>query len=567
MSFVLSFAVIQPSCRHHETAFFREAMKKQPSSRGFSTSILLGTAIVVWLPMHLSGMIDNGDWHLHWFRLEGFSQSLVEGVWRPYWHADANSGYGAPTFLFYPPLSYYLASIPILLGSSMSTAWSAVYLTTIVVAAFGSYRLFRLWSGAGVSAAASALWTCSPPLLLKIYQIHMPASALAIAFIPWLLSAVMSSNQGRINRILTVAVTSALLILAHPMIAVQASVIMAILGAFRALRGDARAVLQALAGGALGSLLSIWYWLPLLLFRDLVQWEFLLNPAWLWEYNVLFSRPEPPYGAFHDFRALFDGLAVVGFVIAISCYAVVLSGGEGIKGTGAPLLIAVVVCLYIMSPAGVWLAELFPPMGYLMFAWRWLGVMWLLVLWLLALAVEMLWCRLTLWSRRRRILALSVPAVAIAGMVIVSLAIVGFGPLSENWGLVSQRVSESRAERAIRDEIWPTLEMRPTSMGDGWKKDLHKDPMPYVWVRSGDLKVRLVGRAQHRIVIDYEAERTSTIRIKHLNFPSWKARVGEKTVRIETEEGSGAMILRVPPGSKRLVLSYEGWPWISKSSD
>lgn len=115
-------------------------------------------------------MIDNGDWHVHWFRLEGFSQSLIEGVWRPYWHADANSGYGAPTFLFYPSLSYYLASIPILLGTTMSVAWSMAYLLIIMAAAFGSYRLFRLWSGAGVAAAASVLWAFSPPLLFKIYQ-------------------------------------------------------------------------------------------------------------------------------------------------------------------------------------------------------------------------------------------------------------------------------------------------------------------------------------------------------------------------------------------------------------
>lgn len=542
-------------------------MEQLLARRGIATSIVLIAAFMAWLPMELLGMIDNGDWHVHWFRLEGFSQSLIEGVWRPYWHADANSGYGAPTFLFYPPLSYYVASIPILLGSTMPAAWSVVYLITIVVSAFGSYRLFRLWSGAGVAAAASVLWALSPPLLFKIYQIHMPASALAIALIPWLLSALLSPSQGALKRISTVAAVTALLILAHPMIAVQASVVMAIVVSFLVARGDGYAALYAVVGGVFGLLLSVWYWLPLLLFRDLVQWEFLLNPAWLWEHNVLFARPEPPYGAFHEYRGFFDGLAMAGLAIAISCYAVILNCREGSRGLATTLLISVLTCLYIMSPAGIWFAQLFPPVGYLMFAWRWLGVQWLLTFGLLALALEVFRHRTVLRSERKRPRVLVVPSMISAAMLVVSLAVVGAGPLSGNWGLESERISEVRANRATRDEVWPTLEMRPQSMGSYWRQDLQRDPMPFVWVRAGDLRIRSVSRTQHRIAIDYKATRTSTIRIKHLNFPSWNAKVGEEAVQVETEQGSGAMILKVPPGSKRLVLSYEGWPWDSKGSD
>ena len=62
------------------------------------------------------------------------------------------------------------------------------------------------------------------------------------------------------------------------------------------------------------------------------------------------------------------------------------------------------------------------------------------------------------------------------------------------------------------------------------------------------------------MIIDYEATRISNIRLKHLNFPSWRAQVGEETVQVETERGSSAMILTVPLGSRRLRLYYEGWP-------
>ncbi|NBB92435.1 MAG: hypothetical protein GVY32_04605 [Gammaproteobacteria bacterium] len=538
-------------------------MNQLLNDRRIAVLVVLIGSVLAWLPMQLSGMIDSGDWHVHWFRLQGFSQSLLEGEWRPYWHADANGGYGAPTFLFYPPLSYYLGSVPLLLGLAMPVAWSLVYLVTILAAALGSYRLFRLWSGAVVAATAGALWALSPPFLLKLYQIHMPASGLAVALIPWLLGAVLSPGQSAGKQISTVAAVSALMILAHPMIAVQAAIVTAILLCFVLIRGEKKGALQAIAGGAVGLLASVWYWLPLLLFRDLVQWEFLLNPAWSWEHNVLFSRPEPPYGAFHDFRTLFDGLAIAGLVVAMACYAATWRCCKDARGLATALVLSVLTCFYIMSPAGVWLAETIPPVGYLMFAWRWLGVHWLLGFGLLALSIQVCWKGIALLPGRTRALVLVVPGFTLALMFATSLAVVGAGPWAGNWGLESERISGARAERAIRDEFWPTLEMRPKSMGEGWRLDLERDPMPFVWVRTGDLRVRSLSRAQHRIVIDYEATRMSTIRLKHLNFPSWRARVGDEPVRIETEPDSGAMTLTVPPGSRRLRLDYEGWPWVS----
>jgi uncharacterized membrane protein len=46
--------------------------------------------------------------HVTW--LQHFSKEFSEGIWYPRWLAGTIFGYGSPTFVFYPPLVYYIGS-------------------------------------------------------------------------------------------------------------------------------------------------------------------------------------------------------------------------------------------------------------------------------------------------------------------------------------------------------------------------------------------------------------------------------------------------------------------------
>lgn len=48
-------------------------------------------------------------WHSLW--INHFSQQISNGITYPRWLAETNYGYGSPTFVFYPPLPYYLAHL------------------------------------------------------------------------------------------------------------------------------------------------------------------------------------------------------------------------------------------------------------------------------------------------------------------------------------------------------------------------------------------------------------------------------------------------------------------------
>lgn len=87
-------------------------MKQKKLTSLYIDIILIGflicTTIVLNLVMirdGLNGMTDM-KWHITW--LQHFYRELTEGIWYPRWLAGTNYGYGSPTFVFYPPLVYYL---------------------------------------------------------------------------------------------------------------------------------------------------------------------------------------------------------------------------------------------------------------------------------------------------------------------------------------------------------------------------------------------------------------------------------------------------------------------------
>jgi uncharacterized membrane protein len=88
--------------------------------------ILLAT-IVINSRMIRHGLNGLGDlrWHITW--IQHFSEQIREGIVYPRWLAGTNFGYGSPTFVFYPPLVYYIASFFKLIGLNSEQAISTVF--------------------------------------------------------------------------------------------------------------------------------------------------------------------------------------------------------------------------------------------------------------------------------------------------------------------------------------------------------------------------------------------------------------------------------------------------------
>ena len=135
----------------------------------------------------LNGMIDM-RWHITW--LQHFSKQLAEGIWYPRWLAGTNYGYGSPTFVFYPPLVYYLGSLIKFSGLDIEDTLIILYSLSLFLAGLNFYIFGRHHWGVIASFIGALTYMTAPYLAYNLYWISSLSVAYAIAWIPlgWLLT-------------------------------------------------------------------------------------------------------------------------------------------------------------------------------------------------------------------------------------------------------------------------------------------------------------------------------------------------------------------------------------------
>ena len=72
--------------------------------------LIVIAATVAVIPTLIFGNAFGHDYGFHLQKWMGAAQQFREGVVFPRWAAGANLGFGDPSFIFYPPLSWMLGA-------------------------------------------------------------------------------------------------------------------------------------------------------------------------------------------------------------------------------------------------------------------------------------------------------------------------------------------------------------------------------------------------------------------------------------------------------------------------
>lgn len=146
-------------------------------------------------PVALEGSPVGHDSRLHLVWVAEFAESLAAGVPYPRWLSDVNRGLGNPTFVFYPPLVYYVAAPAAWLTGSASRALDVVAALAFLASGAAAYRYLRPALPRGAALAGAAAFMALPYRLLDYYERAAIAEFVAFVWPPLALLAIRRLAQ------------------------------------------------------------------------------------------------------------------------------------------------------------------------------------------------------------------------------------------------------------------------------------------------------------------------------------------------------------------------------------
>ncbi|MDJ0532506.1 MAG: hypothetical protein QNJ70_08415 [Xenococcaceae cyanobacterium MO_207.B15] len=147
----------------------------------------------------LNGMVDM-RWHITW--LQHFYKQFLEGIWYPRWLAGTNYGYGSPTFVFYPPLVYYLGSLLRLRDLGIENTLIILYSLALFLSGFNCYLFCQNRYGKIPGLLGAFAYMSAPYIAYNLYWVSSLSVAFAIAWIPlcwWLTDKSLAFPQWQIG--------------------------------------------------------------------------------------------------------------------------------------------------------------------------------------------------------------------------------------------------------------------------------------------------------------------------------------------------------------------------------
>jgi hypothetical protein len=505
---------------------------------------------------------DAGEYSV---RLAEFERALRDGIMLPRWAPDVDFGYGSPIFVFLPPLIYYLASVPGLLGADLISALNLAGLLIIAASGLGMYLLARELYGSEGGLLSAIAYLLAPAYLVTLYVRHAFTDFSALAVLPFcfwamLRLAVRPSRSAFFASTVSVALLSfasySVSLIALPILCLRP------LYALTSRRAPYCGVL-GLAAIAGGGMLSAFAWLPTLLERSFVHAERLLQgelyayanhfvyPIQLlsspWGYGV--SQPGPRDGFSFELGPVHLALTLLGLLWVVRAWTNARPVRAFVLWMAAALGYACLMSVDAARP--IW--DNLPALQFLQFPWRFL------VLAAFALSALAGLAAANLPPRRR--LPVVIAAVGVALLMLEGLP---HAHPQELYTIAADEFTpQSIARRSLRatdaDEYQP---VQVTKAPEG------ESPQS-IEVLSGTLTIRGEQKLSHQITWSVDAGTISRVRIATFFYPGWRAYADATPLALSIESETGLMLADIPAGTHELVLRFEDSPeritakWVS----
>jgi len=496
------------------------------------------------------------------------------------WLPDLAFGHGLPFFVFYAPLSTYIAEFAHLLGADLLQAVkvsfaSSLVLSALSIAAFLSYldRSRKLAAAPETIGLASAVYVIAPYRMADLYVRGSLAECWSFVFFPLILLGCHMLADGRRRSGLAIGSLSyAALVLSHNIMALYFSAVLCLyIVLVRDLR---RAWPWAALMIILGQGLSAFFWVPALANMPLVgtdtatMWataEDVASHAVYWHqffsqrWKFGLSVPGPADG-----MSFAIGWPIVAGVILMPLVALDKNERAATRRLACVVLVVVALAVAAMTPVMRW--HLVPAIfRYIQFPWRLLAFVTLFgtVAVFLALHALVRWSDLgdvagrfpALFNSSVMLLILMLGAPTIRAVPIT------IGDVDRAYILERLEIEESAGVigSTARAEYVPAT-AAPETIEPEWNEEHSNES--HIEIVEGTARVKDWSRRGGRYTVDLDCETDITVAFQSYYFPGWQYRLdGERRDRDLKPGRYGFIRVTVPAGSHRLTFEYGSPPW------
>jgi hypothetical protein len=500
------------------------------------------------------------------FFLTEFDSAIRDGVWYPGWATDQALGYGYPTFVFYPPLAYYVAEGFHLLGATKVVAIKWTWAMATMGAGLAMYAYARHVMGRQRGLLAAIVYVYVPYHLADIYVRGALAEYAAFVWMPLALLAFHRLvEKVTLPRIGCAALAYGALLLTHNVTGLAFTPFLALYVLFRLLMepGSRRErlvrTLAALGGAMLACGIAAALLLPGFFERRYInqeQWvretynyaEHFVQPAQFLASAWGYAPGTPGTAGTMSFQ-----LGAVPLILALLATVAAFRRPSGERALILAFAAALFLLLFLMLPISAPLWELLPIASLVQFPWR-----------LLALAAA----TLAVLSG----LAISAPNTDKLNAQVLVLALVAilgsFAYTLPQYTLTPEYAEEPRL--SIEFELNYT-DMRGMT---AWTEEMPEtSPMVEQYLSGTDLitaevlgpdaKVNRIESGGASDEVWVESPEGTALRFYTYYFPGWRVyidgeRLPDEALRAETVYG--LITIDVPPGEHQVLLRWGDTP-------
>ncbi|HEY6806926.1 MAG TPA: 6-pyruvoyl-tetrahydropterin synthase-related protein [Pyrinomonadaceae bacterium] len=236
------------------------------STKASRLFLVIGISLAVMVPVFIFGVPANRDLSNHFRFALPFYDAITNGNFYPSWLAESNSGYGDPSFRFYPPALYYLLSVSRLLLGNWYAATLVTFAAISVIGGLGIYFWSKSVLPSTTAVLVSFFFALAPYHLNQLYQATLLAEWAGTSLLPFAFGFIERiCDKGRRRDIAGLAFVYALLVLTHLPLTVIGSLALFVYALARIQRPHRLKTLVKLGIGiGLGLMASATYWVTML---------------------------------------------------------------------------------------------------------------------------------------------------------------------------------------------------------------------------------------------------------------------------------------------------------------